>query len=1673
MSSNVHHPRQSSISSERTLDNLDDIPSSVTSTVISRQRHAEGAMDIEDVDYRAGRSRPPHHGQASPIPSDQYYDSDEGINNRDRSVGARVSWHSPPYREVETSSKDGRHGTSHFSFDYDGGHAPRSPHRTSEDSVEMTRVGTGTSSSPVRRLKRKQEEERPRVERELSDAYIDSITRTPRYGMGRENTYDDMLSSMNPEDPFKGQYAPSGKTPRERSKIPKPQRHTVSDETKENVFEVDTEGRYRKKKNKKHKRRKLEETRKETSHAHVNGANVGTPLNPKHRESDKESMKSNGTYTVKDNKLSAGVRSSVTNLMAPVLKKSPRKVVSGMNVSRGENIPDEIDSGAIAKFVSESKIMQRECKIYVKNVKSKDNACLCGRSLEWHQLKRLDVGDVNEQLLDKKEIWHHHTHTDTFPTDSFGVIQFQGFGQETCNSPYIRLCPSTDLETLWTLLTEHWKLPIPKLLISVTGGAQRFDLNRQLKAVFKRGLINAATTTGAWIITGGTATGVMQFVGEAVRDHLLTLGTNDKNIVALGIATWGCIANREALDGDGDQGLFPATYSLEDVSEVKGRDVPLDHNHTHFILVDDGSEGKFGGEIEFRTTFERYISEKVETGVAETQSVNVPVVMLVVEGGVNTMKTVWQATEQNIPVLVLNGSGRAADFIADGYTLSKDPKNEDKSVFHRNFDEDMKKKARDKFAWKSTDNIETKISECLKQLKDALVKRKLVTIFNLGEADTKDIDRAILYALLKANKTNANAQLSLALAWNRCDIARHEIFTTENRQHWKNLPLYDAMFTALVQDRVDFVHLFLETGVSLQKFLSIETLWNLYGNCLQDMSDTMAQMLNNLMMYLKEKDKQTWSAYLCCRPTSSLGSDPELLYTIGKVMVHLMGDENFNPYTDERFKAIKTKKPVLQWLRGKHDNVMAGTGHQGLSSFRSAESGKRFYRRKRHEYDFNQYPERELFLFAILLNRRDLAKMMWKSGEDQIGAALVACSLLKSLAEIADDDEELELSQDLTDHANMWEDMAVGVLSEGYKRDKNMAHQLLVRKLNNYGKTTLFSLADTNTLMKFMEHTCCQTKLNLIWKGRMALYTQLWKILLSLVLPVFVPTIKFTTSEGVLPGSAEKDEEFDDLEEGEEVETQKEDVHIISSNKIMPNTVEGEGPEDEIFVRSKTQRKKPKKKKLYKVQMFSDVRTNSIGILDAFYYFYTAPVTVFIVNTIAYLVFLGLFTYFVLTDLYPDRQSVIEYLVWGWCITMLTEEVRQVLSNDRRSLYYKVQSWFGSMWNRFDSAMYLIFIVSVILRFTLSEKDFTYARICYSITVAMYYLRFMQVFFAEKNIGPKVIMIYNMVIDLVFFLGIFLFFLLSFGIMYQANLYPNSPPSWYLLRSVVYIPYWQMYGELFLEDLEGEHSDTCTTNESIWRAAGGKERCPESNALVPLLGAVYLILTNILLVNLLIAMFSYTFQMVQDKSEQVWRFHRYSLVYEFYDRPKFFPPLIILSHIYRCIQWVARRTCSAKKYQNEFKLNLDEKDNNRLTLFVRAATENYLSISNKAKKEELSNKVSNTAERIERVIEELDRIKEQVRLSRTSPIMDESRPGTAEPPALTSTMESMVPLSARRASGLQTTIEKMQERIDDLSSQLAQSTQQNGQIMSMLQMMISQQQQQSRMSTLEISEINQ
>lgn len=96
---------------------------------------------------------------------------------------------------------------------------------------------------------------------------------------------------------------------------------------------------------------------------------------------------------------------------------------------------------------------------------------------------------------------------------------------------------------------EGFSLSPPKLILSVTGGAQNFTIPLRMKKAFKEGLVKAAATTGAWIITGGTNTGVMRLVGEAVAEEYAKYSTDreEDRLVVLGIATWGNVSMKDQL----------------------------------------------------------------------------------------------------------------------------------------------------------------------------------------------------------------------------------------------------------------------------------------------------------------------------------------------------------------------------------------------------------------------------------------------------------------------------------------------------------------------------------------------------------------------------------------------------------------------------------------------------------------------------------------------------------------------------------------------------------------------------------------------------------------------------------------------------------------------------------------------------------------------------------------------------------------------------------------------------------------------------------------------------------------------------------------------------------------------------------------------------------------------
>ncbi|CAG2255377.1 unnamed protein product [Mytilus edulis] len=506
---------------------------------------------------------------------------------------------------------------------------------------------------------------------------------------------------------------------------------------------------------------------------------------------------------------------------------------------------------------------------------------------------------------------------------------------------------------------------------------------------------------------------------------------------------------------------------------------------------------------------------------------------------------------------------------------------------------------------------------------------------------------------------------------------------------------------------------------------------------------------------------------------------------------------------------------------------------------------------------------KHLFIWAVLIDRRNLAMIFWKKeNNDYICSALYASSLAKKLAEKSSSESFVDQRTDLWESSRQYEDLAYNVMTELYCKDKNRARTLLMTEVEGYNYTTILEIAEKFSLMKFMGHAACQTRLDKIWKGEKLSYTSNVKAITAAFMPML----------------------------------------IMCLVKIHDNKVESTESPDTSCQHEK--------------------RPNWMII----YHFYNSPRIKFVFHLMAYMVMIVMFCLFILTDLHPmsdKNPSIYEYMVYAMAGSLMIEEIRQafVIKQMSRNL----MTWF-SFWTLYEIVMYSMFLTSVFLRLTLSADKFYHTRMMYAITLGLFIVNGMQFFLASKHIGPKVIMIGRMMYDILFFILIFAVFVFGFGVVYQATMYPNSKLGFQLFKEIIYMPYWQLYGELFLPEFEGKEPSTCSHDVTIY-SKGNIARCPEVNQINTLLLAIYMVVTHIILVNILIAMFSNTFTKVQNNNELVWKFHRYSLVQEYYDKSMLIPPLIILSHMVRMVKCIYLKCRGITHRHNMFSTyNVNEVD---------------------------------------------------------------------------------------------------------------------------------------------------
>uniref|UniRef100_A0A8C2ET23 Transient receptor potential cation channel, subfamily M, member 3 n=1 Tax=Cyprinus carpio TaxID=7962 RepID=A0A8C2ET23_CYPCA len=1154
---------------------------------------------------------------------------------------------------------------------------------------------------------------------------------------------------------------------------------------------------------------------------------------------------------------------------------------------------------------------KRECVHII--VSTKDpHRCCCGRLIGQHiglppsissnQNEKSERVPKNDSLSEK---WSISKHTQLSPTDAFGTIEFQGGGHSN-KAMYVRVSYDTKPDLLLHLMTKEWQLELPKLLISVHGGLQNFELQPKLKQVFGKGLIKAAMTTGAWIFTGGVNTGVIRHVGDALKDHA---SKSRGKICTIGIAPWGIVENQEDLVGK------DVVRPYQTMSNPLSKLTVLNSLHSHFILADNGTTGKYGAEVKLRRQLEKHISlQKINTRIGQ----GVPVVALIVEGGPNVISIVLEYLRDTppVPVVVCDGSGRASDILAFGHKYS-----EEGGIINESLRDQLLVTIQKTFTYSRTQaqHLFIILMECMK-------KKELITVFRMGSEGHQDIDLAILTALLKGANASAPDQLSLALAWNRVDIARSQIFIYG--QQWPVGSLEQSMLDALVLDRVDFVKLLIENGVSMHRFLTLSRLEELYN--------TRHGPSNTLFHLVRDVKK------------GNLPPDYRIsLIDIGLVMEYLMGGAYRCNYTRKRFRTLYhnlfgPKRPKALKLLGMEDDMPIRRGRQKTTKKREEEVDIDLDDPEINHFPF---PFHELMVWAVLMKRQKMALFFWQHGEEAMAKALVACKLCKAMAhEASENDMVDDISQELNQNSREFGQLAVELLDQSYKQDEQMAMKLLTYELKNWSNATCLQLAVAAKHRDFIAHTCSQMLLTDMWMGRLRMRKN------SGLKVRFGRKVSETLLKRAYSG-------------------------FVFFYIAMLGNVSSEAS---------------RKKRVEEVQN----RHRLIPVGRKIYEFYNAPIVKFWFHTLAYVAYLMLFNYIVLVkmDLWPSPQ---EWIVIAYIFTNGIEKMREILMSEPGKLMQKVKVWLQEYWNVTDLMAILIFSIGMVLRLQ-DPPLMSYGRVIYCVNIIYWYIRLLDIFGVNKYLGPYVMMIGKMMIDMMYFVIIMLVVLMSFGVARQAILNPNEDPSWMLARNIFFMPYWMIYGEVFADQIDRKAVHvhcmlilTAPCGQNITTEEGvivSLPPCKTGAWIIPAIMACYLLVANILLVNLLIAVFNNTFFEVKSISNQVWKFQRYQLIMTFHERPVLPPPLIIFSHITMVLKHLCCRWRKHDEDERDYglKLFITEDELKKVHDFEEQCMEEYFREKDDRFNSSNDERIRVTSERVENMAMRLEEVNEREHFMKAS-----------------------------------------------------------------------------------------
>ncbi|XP_021372913.1 transient receptor potential cation channel subfamily M member 1-like isoform X2 [Mizuhopecten yessoensis] len=773
----------------------------------------------------------------------------------------------------------------------------------------------------------------------------------------------------------------------------------------------------------------------------------------------------------------------------------------------------------------------------------------------------------------------------------------------------------------------------------------------------------------------------------------------------------------------------------------------------------------------------------------------------------------------------------------------------------------------------------------------------------------------------QGNESKASIWSARSSASLRCRFSIGEDdFTTMKKEG----TLEQSMMDALLNDRVDAVKVLIENGFTMQTFLTIARLEELYNTRLGP-----TNTLRHLVQDTKKKSVSSRYRYT--------------MLDIGGVIEHLMEGAYRSGYCRKQFKqkyhAIKRNSVAgnIGRLVTTMPMIMDTTGAQELFP----------------------HPYHDLLIWAVILKRHDMAMYIWRQGDEAMAKALIAVKLNKAMAAEADRyDAEVDISDGLRSNAKSFMKLSLELLEHCSKMDDACTQHLLTYELKNFSNQTCMGLAVSGNHRKFVAHRCCQVLLNDMWMGGLRTRkNSSLKVILGILFPPCIPLLEYKTKKELklMPQTLEEhlyelhaqglhernmsvgeDLNTGNINEGFNAEDNTEtSFQATPSSSSIPTSpgfsnspsfhighrVLGANESAATDVSGLTDNSNgfqfPVKKK-----------ENQLRLDKKIYEFYNAPITKFWMYAMTYIMFLICYSYVVLVRTYPEPKWQ-EWAVMVYVATTALDKLRSIIASEPVSVTKKLNLYFSQKWNIWDTMMLTNFALAVTLRFIPSTlRD---ARILYTINIVFWYPRILQIISVNKYLGPYIKIMAKLFIDMCYFTTIMVIVVITFGIVRQSIHFQHEEPSWKIVRNVFFYPYWMIYGELFAHEIdtcydENNHPDGCTYGSWVG----------------PAFMCVYLLLIYVLLVNMLIARFNATFIANNSYVKEIWKFQLYMRVVRYKMCPILPAPLVLFSHIFLSVRFLIRRCKGTNaKFENGLKLFLSRKDAKHLHEFESEAVEDY------------------------------------------------------------------------------------------------------------------------------------